>query len=298
MRKIKTAAAALLLIVIAVSMTACGKQLSPLEKLAGYYEADLESFIKDAYPDLTGEDVEMMVAGFRSSGFLYSLTLDKEGKGNLVQEDYGSVIKSEEISFDPDKGIAFHNGNEYPYTFENRTIFVDGIHFVRASKKSERVWPYGAAVSTGGDEYVGTFWVPDDWTDNTDYTLSDLERTYTYTSPDENYYLNVYAYHKEEWEALDSESFESPEALVNDVLARIRSDYSGQIESDDMFETEVAGCYAVRDDMVFSDESIYTAVVFKDDADSYHILIFESLYRQEDAHIDEYVDYVTGHYKP
>ena len=292
---IKRTAAVLLMIIFALSLTGCGKDRSELEMLAGYYEADLEKAVPVLYSTLSSEECDMKVADMRSSGYIYSLTLDKKGKGTVNLTIGGEEMLSEEISFDPDKGTAQYGGNDFPYEYKSGTIEMDGLTFNRMSKPSEAAWPFGGFVQVEGEECVGYFWVPDDWSDATDRTAEDL--VIEFASPDEDYDLTVFSYQKEEWQYLDGEVFGSPLALLDALLSDTREKYADSLEADDTFETEVDGCEAVRNDMTFSDGTGYTSVVYRDAEDTYHVIMFETFSKDATSHMDDFVQYVVGHFK-
>lgn len=295
MTMIKKAAAILLAAVIALSLAGCGKELSPLEKLAGYYEVDLEKAIPVLYADLNKEEQDIELTDMRSSGYVYSITIDKEGKGKLSLVIEGVEQFSQDIIFDPDKETADYGGNTLPYTYKNRTIELDGLSFVKTTTKSAARWPFGAFVEIEGADGIGYFWVPDDWTDETVWSADDL--SIEFSSPDQDYYLTVYSYPVEEWKNYDPEIFESSLSLLDALLSNTREKYASSIDTDDTFETEVDGCAAVRNDMTFTDSTGYSSVIYRDKTDTYHVILFETFSEEATSHMDDFAQYVLGHFR-
>ena len=291
MHMIKKILTVILSIALAVSLVSCGKERSPLEKLAGYYEADLRK--------LLGEDVDddyvldMSVAALESQGYMISLKIDKEGNGTITEKD-GDNEKSVTVTFDPDTNTAELNGQKMNYASSGRTIELDGISYVKTSKPSEQAWPYGAGVSLGGDVGIGYFWVPDDWYDTTDWTSDEL--VVTYEDYDGTYDITAFSYTKEEWEVMDEAVFESPESLLDALTSTARGKYASSITTDDTFETDLNGMYAVRNDMFYKDGSGTTTVVSQNGEETYIVLVLGTYTEEATSHMEDFVAYVTGHY--
>ncbi len=294
MNRIKKTAAFLAVLLLSVSLVSCGKERSPLEQLAGYYEADLDEVIESLYPDLSEDEADAVKAGLLSKGYLVGIKIDKEGNGTWTVESDGAVQSSENMVFDPDTGTVTVNGEKLSYTYASRTIEYDGLSYVRTSSKTEPVWPFGAAVSLGGDFLVGYFWVPEDWADATDLTSEDY--IVTYQSPDGKYSISVYNYLSDEWQGYDTDAFESPESLVEALTSSVRSKYASSIDTDDTFNTDVEGDQAVRNDMFFNDGDGITYVVSIDDEETYRVFCFETFGEEATGYMDEFVEYVLGHY--
>ena len=58
----------------------------------------------------------------------------------------------------------------------------------------------------------------------------------------------------------------------------------------------MAGCDAQRVDMIFSDDSRYTDVIFKDDAGTIHLMGFETFTKETSENLDVFVDYILKSY--
>lgn len=295
MLKIRRALALLLAAALSFALVSCGKEKTPLEKLAGYYEADIAKVIEDQYPEDSSDDKDALEASLRSRGYVNGIKIDKEGNGTRTVEIDGNEQSSEKLVFDPDSGTVTVNGEKLNYTFSSRTIEIDGVSYVRTSGKSEAVWPFGAGVSYGGDEIVGSFWVPDDWYDETE-EADVSEYVVTYVSPDEEYAVSAFNYTKEEWEEMDPAVFESPASLVDALTSNNRSKYASSLKADDTFEADVEGDEAVRNDMIFSEGDGITTVVSFDTEGTFRVFIFDTYSEEATKHMDEFVDYVLGHY--
>lgn len=275
-----------------LSLVSCGKERTPLEKLAGYYEADLRKFVESK---VDGDYlIDANVATLESQGYVLSLKIDKEGNGTVTEKD-GGTETNWTVTFDPDTNTAVLDGEKMSYTSSSRTIELDGVSYVRTSKASEPAWPFGAGVSLGGEDGVGYFWIPDDWNDTTDWTSDEL--VISYESPDSNYDITVFTYTKEEWEVMDETVFESSESLLDALTSTARGKYASSISADDTFEAELNDMYAVRNDMFYKDGSGTTTVVAQDNNETYIVLVFGANSEEATSHMDEYVGYVCGHYR-
>ena len=294
MRRIKKAAALLIVMITALSLVSCGKEKSPLEKLAGYYEADIRELLEEEYPDLESKELDMYEASLASQGYVIRLNVDKEGNGSISEERGGDELSSRSVSFDPDSGTAVLDGQKIAYTYASRTIELDGVSYVRTSKRSEAVWPFGASVSVGGCDEVGYFWVPDDWYDTTDWLDEDL--VVSYESPDEDYSIMVFTYTKEERETMDQEVFESPASLLEALTSNARSKRASSITTDDTFSTEVNGNEGARNDMFYNDDTGETIIVSIDENETFIVMVLNTETKEATSHMDEFAEYVAGHY--
>ena len=289
---IKKILTVVLSMVLAFSLVSCGKERTPLEKLSGYYEADLRKLVEEEQDD--DYLIDANVASLQSRGYALSLKIDKEGNGTITEKDMGSETTTS-VTFDPDTNTAVLDGEKMSYTSSSRTIELDGVSYVRTSKASEPAWPFGAGVSLGGEDGVGYFWIPEDWNDTTDWTSDEL--VISYEAPDGDYDITAFTYTKEEWEVMDEAVFESSESLLDALTSTARGKYASSISTDDTFEAELNDMYAVRNDMFYKDGSGTTTLVAQNDDETYIVLIFGTYSEDATSHMDEFVGYACGHYR-
>ena len=222
--------------------------------------------------------------------------LDRE---NSVTNQLGFIPM--DLTYDVGAMKFFADGEEIDFTYEDGVIVLTQDKDSMILTKTERptstptpaaaTWPGTSAKRVGMDD-IGYFNIPEDWIDLS-HTEDPAAIILHYISADGNNSLIVHSYTKGEWESFGSEYGEL-DAWVKAFPSSTAIEYADKLISE-IYDLPVyiAGYDGTRADLLFSDDSALTNVIFKDDAETIHILTMETFTADSTTHIDDFVNYIV-----
>jgi len=299
MKILRKTAAALLAAVMAIILVSCGgsggddpaQPKDPYADVPGFYAADLEEAFAD---ELNGKSEEYrfwLLTVYRALGYRYDISVNEDMTGTFYTGTADDSVHLD-LTFDFEAGEAKdEDGYVYSLEYSGKNIIFNGVKFCPAAGPTEPAWPFENIYKVG-DNPAGSFFIPLSWnfSESGDFELEAY-------GEENNYIVYAYAYEEEQWEDDETGDFDSVEAFTESYAVLNRTEYEDSIVSDEAYEYEIDGCYAVREDMKFDDDSTYTVIGYRDTDDTYHIIVLQTYGEEALGYYEDFVSLISGSYR-
>ena len=286
---------------LALSLAGCGSKAPEPEKpdITGYYE--LTGMVNSG-EEMASEELELL----RDMGMI--VFLDIKDDTNAELNVFGDPM---DLTYDLGAMKFYAEDEEIDFTYEDGVIVLSQDEDSMTLTKTERpaaeptpeatsapiaapaasAWAGISAKRVGMDD-IGYFNIPEDWVDQSK-TEDPAAITLHYWSADGTYSLMVYSYTKAEWEPFGSEYGEL-DTWIGETARGTAEEYADILTSE-IYDLPVFinGYNGTRADLLFSDDSALTNVIFKDDAETIHIITMETFTADSTAQINDFTNYVV-----
>ena len=275
---------------LAVVLAGCGSKAPEKLNITGYYEMTGMVNGGEAMDQATFDQVKEM-------GLPLCMDVYKDGTAEL--NVLGDIT---ELTYDVDAMKFYIDKEELDFTYEEGVLTLtqndDSLTFVLADKPASTPTPAAAwpedtgAAKRAGMADIGFFNLPENWVDESE-TDDPNAITLHYWSADGTYSVMAYSYRKDEWEPFGSQ-FGEVSTWIDQTAGATASDYADILVTS-IYDIPVfiAGYEGSRADLTFNDDSALTNIIFKDDAETIHILTFETFTADTSAHMNDFINYVV-----
>ena len=275
---------------LALVLAGCGSKAPEKLNITGYYE--MTGMVNGGEPMDQATFDQVKELGL-------PLCMDVYEDGTAELNVLGEIT---ELTYDVDAMKFYIDKEELDFTYEEGVLTLvqddNSLTFELAEKPEATPtpaagWPEdtGSAKRVGMAD-IGFFNLPDSWVDESE-TDDPNAITLHYWSSEGTYSLMAYSYRKDEWEQYGSQ-FGEVSTWIDQTAGATASDYADILVTS-IYDIPVfiAGYEGSRADLTFNDDSALTNIIFKDDAETIHILTFETFTADACAHMDDLINYVV-----